>query len=250
MVELRFAVLSDIHGNLWALTAVLEDAGRRGIDRFVNLGDVLYSPLKPLETYQLLNTIDAITIQGNQDRDIYEADHARIAYNPTLAYVVAELGDEPIEWLRSLPKTATVDEDVFACHGTPDSDLVYLLDDVSDGFSRVRDEREIVSLLGRIDSPLILCGHTHIARVVRLSSGQLVVNPGSVGLPAYDDEAPNYHRMQNYSPLASYAIIENRQGDWLVEHLKVPYDFHSAAEKARRQGREDWACWIESGRAA
>jgi predicted phosphodiesterase len=64
---LKFAVLSDIHGNLWALTAILKNAKRREITQFINLGDVLYGPLEPLETYNLLKTIDAITIQGNED---------------------------------------------------------------------------------------------------------------------------------------------------------------------------------------
>ena len=59
---LKFAILSDIHGNRWALAAVLEDAKRRGITRFINLGDILYGPLKPLETYDLLKTVDAVTI--------------------------------------------------------------------------------------------------------------------------------------------------------------------------------------------
>ena len=112
--KLRSAVLSDIHGNIWALTAVLEDAKRRGINQFINLGDILYGPLKPSETYKLLKKIDAVTIQGNQDRDVYEANQARIENNPTLAYVVKELGPGPIEWLRSLPKTMTFSDEIFS----------------------------------------------------------------------------------------------------------------------------------------
>ena len=62
--------------------------------------------------------------------------------------------------------------------------------------------------------PLILCGHTHLPRVVALSSGQLVVNPGSVGLPAYADDAPVAHAMQTFSPHASYAILESGPSGW------------------------------------
>jgi putative phosphoesterase len=247
-INLKFAVLSDIHGNLWALTAVLEDAKRRGIDQFINLGDVLYGPLKPFETYTLLKTIDAITIQGNEDRDIYEFEPSRDESHPTLIYMLKELGEEPLQWLRSLPKTTVIAEEIFACHGVPTSDLVYLLEDVSIGSPLVKDEATILSHLDEISHPVILCGHSHIPRVVQLSSGQLIINPGSVGVPAYDDDVPSYHAMQNYSPLASYAVLEKQGDDWQVELLKIPYDIQSAVNQAQRQGREDWAYWIRTGR--
>ncbi|HEY9639621.1 MAG TPA: metallophosphoesterase family protein, partial [Coleofasciculaceae cyanobacterium] len=245
---MKFAVLSDIHGNFWALAAVLEDAKRRGIAQFINLGDILYGPLKPLETYALLQTIDAVTIQGNQDREVYEFDPSRGEEHPTLTYMLKELGEEPVQWLRSLPKTTVVAEEIFACHGIPDNDLVYLLEDISRGLPTVRDEAAILSYLEGVSYPIILCGHSHIARVVQLSSGQLIINPGSVGVPAYDDDAPNYHAMQNYSPLASYAVLEKQSDVWQVELLKIPYNVGLAVEQAQRQGREDWAYWIETGR--
>ncbi|MBD2091621.1 metallophosphoesterase family protein [Microcoleus sp. FACHB-1515] len=247
---MRFAVLSDIHGNFWALSAVLEDAKYRGITQFINLGDILYGPLKPLETYNLLKSIDAVTIQGNEDRDVYEFYPNRDGTHPTLTYMLEELGSEPVEWLRSLPTTTVVAEEIFACHGIPTNDLVYLLEDVSSGFPIVRDEAAILHYLEGVNQPIVLCGHSHVARVVQLSSGQLIINPGSVGVPAYDDDAPNYHAMQNYSPFASYAVLEKQNETWQVELLKIPYDVHLAVEQAQRQGREDWAFWIETGRVA
>lgn len=250
VVGLRFAVLSDIHGNVWALEAVLEDAKRREIDQFINLGDILYGPLKPLETYRLLETVDVITIQGNEDRDIYEFDCTQAEAKPTLAYMIEQLNSSEIEWLKSLPKTAIVAEEVFACHGTPTSDLIYLLEDISTGSPIVRTEAAILSHLDGVNFPIILCGHSHIPRVVQLSSGSLIVNPGSVGVPAYDDDLPNYHAMQNYSPLASYAVIEKHNHGWQVDLLKIPYNVHLAVEQARHQGRDDWADWIETGRVA
>jgi predicted phosphodiesterase len=245
---MKIAVLSDIHGNVWALKAVLGDAKRRAVERFINLGDILYGPLKPRDTFELLQTIDAVTIQGNQDRDIYQAT-GQIEKNPTLAHVINDLGSGPIDWLRSLPKTQALADEIFACHGSPRSDMVYLLEDVAQGFPMVKTEEAIQKELDGFGFPIILCGHTHIPRVVQLSSGSLVINPGSVGLPAYDDDLPNYHAMQNYSPLASYAIIEKRGGGWRVEMLKIPYEHAPAAEQARRQGRDDWARWIATGRA-
>jgi predicted phosphodiesterase len=246
---MKIGGLSDIHGNVLALKAALADAKRRTAERFINLGDILYGPLKPRDTFELLQTIDAVTIQGNQDRDVYQATATQIENNPTLAYVINDLGPEPIDWLRSLPKTLTFADEIFACHGSPRSDMVYLLEDVTRGHPVVKAEEAIQKELDGFGFPVILCGHTHIPRVVQLSSGSLVVNPGSVGVPAYDDDLPNYHAMQNYSPHASYAVVEKSERGWSVELLKVPYGHALAAEQARRQGRDDWARWTATGRA-
>ena len=67
------AVLSDIHGNRWALAAVLDDIGRRGITRLLNLGDSLYGPLDPAGTAALLLGLDCLSIRGNEDRILLDA---------------------------------------------------------------------------------------------------------------------------------------------------------------------------------
>ncbi len=247
---MRYGILADIHGNIWALEAVLEDARYRHVDRFINLGDLLYGPLKPRATFERLQTIDAVTIQGNQERDIYAASPADIATKPTCAYVIGDLGHEPIAWLRALTKTALVDGEIFACHGSPDSDMVFLLEDVTRGMPFVKPESAILKDLHGINAPVVLCAHSHIPRVVKLSSGTLIVNPGSLGLPAYDEDKPNYYTMQNYSSFASYAVLEKRSDRWYVEQIRVPYDDASAARQAERQGRSDWAYWLTTGRVA
>ena len=112
-MTVRLAILADIHANVWALDAVLEHAKGRGVDAFVNLGDTLYGPLKPHATYErLMHETVLVTIQGNQDRLIYEASERDLAHIPTLAYVIRDLGEEPIHWLSGLPKTATLGNDV------------------------------------------------------------------------------------------------------------------------------------------
>ncbi len=244
---MRYAILSDIHGNIWALEAVLEDASRRAIDQFLNLGDILYGPLEPRKTFARLQSLDAVTIQGNQDREIYDAPPDTA--HPTLRYILDDLSSAAVEWLRVLPKTA-VAGDIFACHGSPASDVAYLLEDVRQGFPIVREAEAIASDLRGIEKPLVVCGHTHHARVVRVDPDRIVVNPGSVGLPAYDDDQPNYHSVQSYSPHASYAIIENAGQQWHIALHKVGYPFEMAVEAARRRGRHDWAEWLGTGRVA
>jgi len=163
-------LIADIHGNAWALEAVLEDAHRRGVSEFVNLGDVLYGPLAPRKTFELLRQVNLVAqVRGNQDRLILDGllDGPR---NPTLDWVRSDLGDEPLRWLAALPALATY-QDRLLCHGSPSSDTICLLEDVSAGFARVRSEPDIQNLLGSTQARWIFCGHSHVQRMVRLLSG-------------------------------------------------------------------------------
>lgn len=246
---MRIAVLSDIHSNIYALEAVIAHLTTKAADTVVNLGDILYGPIAPRETFDLLQQQNFVTIRGNQDRQIYEADADELKMNSTLQFIVEDLGGGAMEWLRELPFDCQLNNDVYLCHGTPDNDLIYLLEDVQSGQPRLRADHEIESLLGGQRSPLVLCGHTHIPRAVTTRSGQLVVNPGSVGLPAYDDTLPSAHVMETFSHHASYALVTGQGRGWNVEHIKVDYDAHKAARAASARGREDWARSLETGRA-
>jgi len=243
------AVLSDIHGNVWALEAMLEDAQERGIRRFINLGDALYGPLEPRKTYDLLKIYKVHSISGNQDRIIYESSKQEVNGNETLKYVVESLDEEQITWAKSLSKTALIENRIFLCHGTPSDDQKYLLEDISEGWPRVREEKKITEMLGGNDYPVILCGHSHIPRLVQLSSGQIIVNPGSVGLQAYTDGYPVKHLMENHSPQVSYVILRENDGNLKVEFIRIPYDHQSATQRAAGLEREDWAYSLMTGRA-
>jgi putative phosphoesterase len=229
----RLGIIADVHGNALALSAVLADARRRGVEKFVDLGDVLYGPLWPLETYRLMRDVPMVAgVRGNQDRKLDGMD------------------EEAAEWLRSLPVTATVGGEVLLCHGTPACDTTYLLENVTSGWPVVRTEESILELLGGVREEVVLCGHSHIPRVVRLANGQMIVNPGSVGLPAYDDDQPVRHFMETYSPHASYAVLEKGGEGWGVSLHRVVYDWNEAARQARSAGREDWAQGLATGRMA
>ena len=248
------AAISDIHSNVFALEAVLADIKRRGVDQIVNLGDILYGPIAPKATYDLLMTHKnaIMTIRGNQDRQIYEATASDIADNSTLDFIVKDLPKEAIEWMRSLPFDCRLSKDIYLCHGSPTDDMVYLLENIETGQPIVRSDTDILALLNGVDSAVTVCGHTHIPRTVTLSSGQLVVNTGSVGYPAYEDDLPIVHKMQTYSHHASYALItrgETKQGQhWQTEHIKVSYDHEAAAKLALKNGRKDWEFALRTGR--
>ncbi len=243
----KYAVLSDIHGNSWALDAVLHDIAERGIKHIINLGDIFYGPLNPEDTARLLESCSLITVQGNQDRFIYE-EYGKHTENVTLRHVLNQLSEAHIEWLRRLPKTHSIDDELFLCHGTPDNDETYLIEDISQGIPQIRSDSEIQSLLRNIPQSVILCGHSHLQGTVRTADGTLIVNPGSVGLPAYTDEFPVFHKMESGSPHASYAIVSKDETAWKFEHVKISYNWEKAVAVASKNHRDDWARWLLTGR--
>jgi len=113
---------------------------------------------------------------------------------------------------------------------------------------RPANYEEVVDRAGDAQASLILCGHTHVPRSMQLDDGRLVVNPGSVGLQAYDDDLPYPHKAENGTPHARYAVVERTGAGWSVEHYAVAYDWQAAAEVAARHGREDWAYALRTGR--
>lgn len=232
---MRIAIVSDIHGNLPALEAVLRDIGRRGVDRVVNLGDSLSGPLIVRETAQFLMAQDWVQLAGNHERQV-------LAGSPGASdeYARSQLGAAELEWMATLKPSLWLSEDVLLCHGTPDSDVTYFLESVEPGGMRLASSAEVDLRLGGVRAELVACGHTHVPRSVRASNGTLIVNPGSVGLPAYDDDHPVFHQVQNGSPDARYAIVEQVAGEWISTLISVPYDFRPMAELARRNGRPDW----------
>ena len=245
-----FAALADIHGNTWALDAVLADIDHRGINSIINLGDTIYGPLDPQSTAERLMNLPCVSIQGNQDREIIKAAKMANADLPaTLKYVLKNSTLETRDWLSSFPFSCVVDQTFFLCHGTPHSDETYLLEDINRNQTCLKPEQGIMAQIVTTPQKLILCGHSHLQRIVRLPDGHLVVNPGSVGLPAYQDDLPAPHKMENGSPHARYAILYDDPSGWKVEQIAIPYDWEKAAAAARKNGREDWAVWLTTGRA-
>src|SRR4030042_778453 len=127
---MKIAIIANIHSNVLALQAVFADMQSFGVNQIMNLGDILYGPLWPRQTYEFLQVNSVITIKGNQDREIHEVTTNDLSNRPIMRYTLDDVGEKAIEWLKSLPETKT-EGDLFLCHGTPESDLTYLLEDVS-----------------------------------------------------------------------------------------------------------------------
>jgi len=245
--DYRIAAISDIHGNLAALDAVLEDIDKRGCDLIVNLGDILSGPLQPAETAVRLMALDLPTIRGNHERQLLEQAPERMGASD--AYARACLGDEQMAWLRALPASLRLEDGVHLCHGTPRSDLEYFLEEAGTDGVHPAPLDIVGERAGDVDTEVILCGHTHMPRSMRLADGRLVVNPGSVGLQAFAwEEHAHPHVMEAGSPHARYALLERGAHGWTVAHVAVAYDWGSAAYLAQRHGRPEWAHALRHGR--
>lgn len=247
MYRMKIAVLSDIHGNLAALEAVLADARSEHVDLLINLGDICSGPLFPSETADLLMALGFPTIRGNHERQVLEPNID--AMGPSDRYAALALRPNHLTWLAALPPTRWLNEEVLMVHGTPDSDLSYFLETVTPVGLRPATAEEVEERAGRSTAKLILCGHTHIPRTITLANGRIVVNPGSVGLPAYDDDRPYPHVVENGSPHARYAIVTRAKECWQADLRVVEYNWEGAARQAEANDRPDWARALRTGYA-
>jgi predicted phosphodiesterase len=242
----RIVLVSDIHGNLSALKAVLEDTRRRAVTRIVNLGDSLSGPLLPLETARFLMAQDWVQLAGNHERQLLE--FAAKGGGESDAYAQALLTPDVFAWMRTLRHSQPLDAAVHLCHGTPRSDVEPFLDTVEGDHTRPANAAEIAERCTLTAPRVIACGHTHIARVSQSASGQLLVNPGSVGLQAYVDDHPHRYYVENGDAYARYATIEQRGGQWHAQIHPVPYDFEPMVALAAKNGRPEWASALATGK--
>ena len=244
---MRLALVSDIHGNLPALEAVVEDIRRRGADQIVCLGDNVSGPLLPRETAQYLMSTGWTVLAGNHERQVLSFDSHGSGASDRYAY--SQLTAPEIDWMRSLKPHVLLSPTIFLCHGTPSSDCEHFLETPRAGSLVVASSADIACRLGHVGSELVACGHSHVPRSVRMPTGQLLVNPGSVGLQAYTDDQPEFYAMELGTPDAHYAIVERVSTGWLSAHYAVQYDHVSMAKLAKARSRPDWESALQRGYA-
>jgi putative phosphoesterase len=241
---MKLAVLSDIHGNADALAAVMSDLAAQSPDQIINLGDCFSGPLDVVRTADLLADLNALTVRGNHDRALIGAgahdiwDAAAAPFMPRAA----------LDWMATLPPNLRIGE-VFACHATPQDDTTFWTEAMIGGKPERNSLARIEALAGDTSAEVLLCGHTHVARSLRLGDGRLVINPGSVGCPGFVDHdlSPTYI-MSVGLPHASYAILERSARGWTISQRQVPYDTKPAI--ARAADYPDWVAALSTGWAA
>lgn len=174
----RVAVLSDVHGVLPALTAVLAEPDVQAADLIVLTGDIAAGP-QPVRTLDLLLSLGdrVVWVGGNCERELVAAARGTGSPEPITAWAGAQLRADQVELLDGMPKSVRLDVrglgEVLFCHATPRDDAEFVLvDSPLDRWAEVLD--------GAPDT--VICGHTHMP-YLRLADRRTIVNPGSVGMP-------------------------------------------------------------------
>ena len=203
------ALLYDVHGNLPALEAVLEDVAREGEERFLLGGDYALFGAWPAETVGVLRELDAVWIRGNGERWAADPKDAPEAVHGAVLKCAEMLGERLVSDLAALPETYTEGGTLF-CHGSPGSDVRSFLPEPAE------DEAE---LLEGLEHDRLVFGHTHLAFARRAGGGVELVNPGSVGMPFDGD------------PRAAWALL---RADGAIEHRRVDYDRAASAAAVRQ----------------
>ncbi|WP_338673749.1 metallophosphoesterase family protein [Streptomyces sp. SCSIO 30461] len=179
----RVAVLSDVHGVLPAVEAVLAEPDVAAADLIVLTGDITCGPQSARVMDRFLGLGDRVAwIRGNADRELVEFRRgSRVSIPDPIGESAAEgLREEHVDFLEGLPTSLILEVDglgrVLFCHATPRSDEEVVLVD--------SDPARWAEVLAEVDPQVttVVCGHTHMP-FTRLAAGLLVVNPGSVGMP-------------------------------------------------------------------
>ncbi len=217
----KIALISDIHGNLAALKAVLADAAQFKVDRVACLGDCATLGPKPCEVLAVLREVASPLILGNHDEFLLDPSllqtytHAPVIV-ASVAWCRRQLHDTDLTWLASMVRQETISlgdqGNLLLFHGSPTSPMQDILASHTDA--------EVDALIGEADATLIACGHTHL-QMVRQHRGRLIVNPGSVGMPFV---AYVQGREPELMAHAEYGIVQADSGGVSVTLRRVPVD--------------------------
>ena len=203
MVVSSVAVLSDIHGVLPALDAVLAEPDLQRVGRIVLTGDIAAGPQPTQVLDRLLDLGEKVVwVRGNADRELVELARGEVddVGDPIAPWAARQLRPDHIDWLAGLPYRVTLAVDGFGevvfCHATPRDDQEVVVVD-----SRLERWAEV---LGNLPPEVmtVVCGHTHMP-FTRLASTRQVINPGSVGMP--------YGRQGAHWAILSGGVIEMRR---------------------------------------
>lgn len=214
----ELAVISDVHANLEALEAVLQET--RGLD-IICLGDLVDYGANPNEVVELVRKRGMRTVMGNHDWAAANGDASRFNARAAMSSIWTQrhLTGQNLEYLRSLPpesRTSLEGAEAYFTHGSPDDRLWEYVDP--------RTHSNLFGhYLSRLEVGLIGLGHTHVPYVWE-EGGRKVFNPGSVGQP------------RDGNPKASFAVVSTDGRGATVDLRRVEYDVQRAASKILEAG--------------
>lgn len=222
---MKIAIISDIHGNMQALEAVLADIRAEHCDKIFCLGDLAMAGPEPVKAIELIRKMNEdknfVLIQGNTDEMIGSCSSETIATVKSAFPIMGEaLEDDckiiPLElkeFLKTLPKQYKVEIEglkILLVHGSPRRNDENILPNLP--------IEKIEGMLEGVGADVVFCGHTHMPCGYQTSKGQTVVNDGSVGRPFTEN------------PQACYVVAEFKDGKFEVMHKFIDYDKQTAAE--------------------
>lgn len=217
---MKIAIISDIHGNILALKAVLKDIEEQHVDRIYCVGDLVgYAPF-PNEVINLIKEKSIPTVMGNYDDGIgyqrficrceYKNAEAEALGHESIVWTKKHTSEENKEFLRKLPKEIRVSiagKRLLLVHGSPNRLNEYVTEEISKDYAS-----ELIALA---DTDILICGHTHLPFSMVLKD-KLLINVGSVGKPKHGD------------PHAIYALLSFTR-NVTIEFRKVLYDYEAMA---------------------
>lgn len=238
------AVFGDVHGNLVALDAVLNDIERQGADQLVCLGDVAGSGPQPAKVLDRLRALACPVAMGNVDAWLLEPTplESESAFHKRVweldSWCLAQLGPEHLDFVRTFEKTVTLTSgsvSVLCCHGSPRS--------YHDPIAATTPDETVAAWLENAGAAVVLTGHTHQTMVRRFQE-TLLVNPGSVGLP--------YERMTDGTvrnpPWAEYALVTVQKEAVNVCLKRVPIERERVIEAIVSSGMPHADLWAQGWR--
>jgi putative phosphoesterase len=222
---MRVALLSDTHGNLVSLDAVLADIDREQIDELVFLGDAATLGPQPSETVDRLRELNCHYINGNHDTDVRDTpgawqrkDHPSFIIE-TIEWCAQQLSQEQLDFIASFQPTLQLELEenisLLCFHGSPNSTTDIILPTTPDD--------EVESLLAGHNATILAGGHTHV-HMLRRHNGIMFVNPGSVGVPM-DQRPPPLHPI--LYPWAEYAIINVENRNIKIDLRRIAVDMQA-----------------------
>lgn len=229
----RIGLLSDIHGNVTALEAVIQDARAQGVDQFWLLGDVLMPGPGTSDLFALIDDLDVpVCVRGNWDDCLldslagkFDLDDPTDVYIARLAHFVEDSCSDAVTRVSNWPPSQVVKVgplNVLICHNLPGKNY-------GTDLLPTAPQQNFDGIFSSVDADIAVIGHTH-AQMMRYAVGErLIVNPGSVGQPlAYMSGALGTDRR------AQYAILTvDESGLAEVDFRKVPYDIEAELAKAQ-----------------
>ncbi|MCX8130946.1 MAG: metallophosphatase family protein [Clostridia bacterium] len=236
---MKFAVIGDIHSNIYALESVIEDIKKKDVDLILCTGDMVgYAPF-PNEVIDMIRANNILSVQGNYDKAIgnselvcgcdYKDEKQLELAGMSVMFTNKTITEKNRKYLKELPGKVTLkagEYSICLVHGSPRKINEYLFE----------ESDEVKEVTKELEEDILICGHTH-KPYYNVINGKHIVNSGSAGKPKHGN------------PNATYVILNINDTDINVDIVEVPYDYEKTATAIENTGLlpDEFACLLRKG---